>query len=231
MQTILVTGANRGLGLEFCRQYAEAGWRVIATCRNPASSQALIQLAQQHASIQVEVLDVADFAQIDALSERLKSEAIDVLLNNAGVYGDAPGQGFGQLDYPQWQTTLTINTVAPVKMAEAFLPQLQRGTRKLIVNVSSLMGSISDNGSGGSLLYRSSKAGLNAVMHSLAIDLRAQSIGVLILHPGWARTDMGGPNALIGVEESVSGMRDCIERFTLSRSGEFIKYDGSTMPW
>lgn len=231
MQTVLITGANRGLGLEFCRQYADAGWRVIAACRHPESAEALTQLAQQQASIQIEALDVADFAQIDSLSERLAGEAIDVLLNNAGVYGDEAGQGFGQLNYPKWQATLTVNTVAPVKMAEAFLPQLQHGARKLIVNVSSLMGSISDNGSGGSLLYRSSKAGLNAVMHSLALDLRAKSIGVLILHPGWAKTDMGGPGALISAEESVTGMRDCIERFTLAGSGDFIKYDGSPMPW
>ena len=231
MQTVLVTGANRGLGLEFCRQYAEAGWHVIAACRSPESADALARLAQQQPSIQVEALDVKDFSQINALSERLAGEVVDVLINNAGVYGDEPGRGFGQLDYQAWQTTLTINTMAPVKMAEAFLPQLQCGSRKLIVNVSSLMGSIGDNGSGGSLLYRSSKAGLNAVMHSLAIDLRSKAIGVLILHPGWVKTDMGGPNALIGVEESVSGMRDCIERFVLGRSGDFIKYDGSSMPW
>lgn len=231
MQTVLVTGANRGLGLEFCRQYAKEGWRVLATCRNPDTAEALIQLARQYASIQIEALDVADFTNIDGLAKRLATDAIDVLINNAGVYGDEQSRGFGSLDYVQWQTTLTINTVAPVKMAEAFLSQLQQGKRRLIVNVSSLMGSISDNGSGGSLLYRSSKAGLNAVMHSLAIDLSAKSIGVLILHPGWVKTDMGGPNALITVEESVTGMKDCIDRFTLSHSGDFLKYDGSPMPW
>jgi NAD(P)-dependent dehydrogenase (short-subunit alcohol dehydrogenase family) len=135
------------------------------------------------------------------------------------------------LNYQKWQSTLTINMVAPVKMAEAFLPQLQRGNKKLIVAVSILMGSIADNGSGGSLLYRSSKAGLNAVMHSLSIDLRSDSIGVLILHPGWVKTDMGGKNALIDINQSVTGMRRCIDSFTLAQSGSFVKYDGRLMPW
>ncbi len=231
MQTVLVTGANRGLGLEFCRQYAEAGRRVIAGCRKPDEAAALSALAKQYSTIEMVALDVADFSQVDALSRQLAGDGIDVLLNNAGVYGDEPNRGFGRLDYQKWQSTLNINTLAPVKMAEAFLPQLQRGDKKLIVAVSSLMGSIADNGSGGSLLYRSSKAGLNAVMHSLAIDLRPDAIGVLILHPGWVKTDMGGKNALIDVEQSVTGMCRCIESFTLAQSGSFVKYDGSPMPW
>ena len=121
--------------------------------------------------------------------------------------------------------------MAPLKMVEAFLPQLLRGENKLIATVSSLMGSMSDNTSGGSYLYRSSKAGLNAVMKSLSVDLLPRSIGVLILHPGWVRTDMGGKNALIDVEESVSGMRKIIDAFSLSQTGQFIKYDGSIAPW
>jgi NAD(P)-dependent dehydrogenase (short-subunit alcohol dehydrogenase family) len=231
MQTVLITGANRGLGLEFCRQYTLAGWRVMAGCRNPASAIELTALSNQYPHLQIEALNVADFAQIDALSRQLADERIDVLLNNAGVYGDEPGSGFGTLDYQKWATTLATNTIAPVKMAEAFLPQLERGNRKLIASVSSLMGSMTDNSSGGSLLYRSSKAGLNAAMKSLSIDLRPRSIGVLILHPGWVRTDMGGKNGLIDVEESVTGMRQQIEAFTLNLSGHFVKYDGSVMPW
>ena len=159
MRTVLVTGANRGLGLEFCRQYAVAGWRVIAACRQPESAEALRALAVQHGNLAIETLDVADFAQIDALAGKLNGEAIDVLLNNAGIYGDEAGKGFGHLDYAKWQMTLAVNTMAPVKMAEAFLPHLQRGQDKLIASVSSLMGSMTDNGGGGSLLYRSSKAG------------------------------------------------------------------------
>ena len=230
-KTVLITGASRGLGLEFCRQYATAGWRVIAACRVPSAAVELSALAKKHPCLQIEALDVADFVQIDTLSARLADETIDVLLNNAGVYGDKSGQGFGQLDYAAWTSTLVVNTMAPVKMAEAFLPQLERGENKLIASVSSLMGSMTDNTSGGSMLYRSSKAGLNAVMKSLSIDLRSRSIGVLLLHPGWVRTDMGGKNALIDAEESVSGMRRRIEAFTLDQSGSFVRYDGDLASW
>jgi len=231
MQTVLISGANRGLGLEFCRQYAEAGWRVFATCRNPSTATELKSLAERYSDIHIESLDVANFSDIDALSTRLGTENIDVLLNNAGIYSDKQGNGFGHLDYQAWLESLTINSLAPVKLAEAFLPQIQRSPKKLIVNISSLMGSMADNQSGGSLLYRSSKAGLNAAMKTLSIDLLPSSIGVLILHPGWVRTDMGGKNALIDVEESVTGMLRQIENFTLTQSGSFLKYDGSTLPW
>ncbi|MCQ8105061.1 SDR family oxidoreductase [Methylomonas sp. SURF-2] len=231
MQTVLITGANRGLGLEFCRQYLQSGWRVIATCRQPAAAKALNDLARHHRDLQVYNLDVADFSQIDALSGSLAELDLDVLLNNAGVYSDVSENGFGRLDYPAWSEAFWVNSMAPVKLAEAFLPQIKRGRKKLIVSVSSLMGSITDNTSGGSLQYRSSKAGLNAAMKSLAIDLRRQDIAVLILHPGWVRTDMGGKNALIDVDESVAGMRRCIDEFTLAQSGSFLKYDGTPLPW
>lgn len=231
MKRILITGANRGLGLEFVRQYAAQGHQLLAACRQPQQATALQALAQQHANIQIEALDVQDLAQIDVFASRLNGLAIDVLINNAGVYGDEPEHGFGNLDYARWQQTLLTNTIAPVKLSEALLPQLMAGQDKLIVAVSSLMGSIADNGSGGSLLYRSSKAGLNAVMHSLAIDLQVRGVGVLILHPGWVRTDMGGPNGLIDVEESVRGMCQCIDGFDPGQTGSFVKYDGTSLPW
>jgi len=231
MPTVLITGANRGLGLEFCRQYADKGWAVIACCRKPGQASALTELSQRYQTIRLETLDVSDFNQINALSKKLSGTSIDVLINNAGVYGDHRDHGFGQLDYQAWLNTLTINTQAPIKMAEAFLPQLKNGDNKLIVNISSLMGSLADNSSGGSILYRSSKAALNAAMKSLSIDLKPESIGVLILHPGWVLTDMGGTNALIDSKTSVSGMNNVIENFTLAQTGNFIKYDGKTMPW
>lgn len=227
MATVLITGANRGLGLEFCKQYAAEGWQVLACCRNPETADELADIP----NVRIFPLDVSDFSQIDKLAAQLQDTAIDVLINNAGVYGDSPRRGFGQLDYVAWTQTLTINTQAPVKMAEAFLPNLQRGDKKLLVSISSQMGSIADNGSGGSILYRSSKAALNAAMKSLAIDLEDQGIGVLVLHPGWVKTDMGGPNALIDAQESVTGMRQVFARFTLAQSGGFLKYDGSTLPW
>ncbi|WFP50287.1 SDR family oxidoreductase [Methylomonas sp. EFPC3] len=231
MQTVLITGANRGLGLEFCRQYAAAGCEVIAACRRPEQAAQLRALAGQYSNIEISALDVADLAQIEALAASLAGRKIDVLINNAGVYGDQSGRGFGKLDYQTWASTLAINVMAPVKLAECFLPHLQRSEKPLIASLSSLMGSMADNTSGGSILYRSSKAGLNAAMKSLAIDLRSSGVGVLILHPGWVRTDMGGPNGLIDVEESVSGMRRLIAGFELADSGRFVKYDGSALPW
>ncbi len=231
MSTLLITGANRGLGLEFCRQYADQGDHVIAACRDPEQAHMLRTLAGRFGNIEIAALDVADFGQIDSLSKRLAERSIDVLINNAGIYGDRSEAGFGRLNYDDWMRTLTVNGVAPVKMAEAFMPQLLRGQRKLIASVSSLMGSLADNTSGGSLLYRSSKAALNAAMKSLSIDLRSKSIGVLILHPGWVRTDMGGPNGLIDVETSVSGMKRCIDNFDMADTGRFIRYDGNGAPW
>jgi len=230
MATVLITGANRGLGLEFCRQYAEQGWHIIACSRNPDDAFDLNNLATHH-NVQLETLDVSKFEQIDALSRKLADLPIDVLINNAGIYADHRSNGFGHLDYQAWMNSLLINTQAPVKMAEAFLPKIKKSDKKLIVNISSLMGSIADNDSGGSIFYRSSKAALNAAMKSLAIDLKDQSVGVLIFHPGWVKTDMGGPNALINVEQSITGMRSLIESFSLNQSGSFIKYDGTPMPW
>jgi NAD(P)-dependent dehydrogenase (short-subunit alcohol dehydrogenase family) len=212
MATVLVTGASRGLGLEFCKQYAAEGWEVLACCRHPERADKLAGIA----NVRLLPLDVTEFAQIDRL---------------AGIYGDSAGHGFGQLDYGAWTRTLAINAQAPVKMAEAFLPHLQRGRMKRLVSISSQMGSIADNGSGGSILYRTSKAALNAGMKSLSIDLKDLGIGVFILHPGWVKTDMGGPNALIDVEKSVTGMRRVIADATLRQSGSFLKYDGSILPW
>jgi NAD(P)-dependent dehydrogenase (short-subunit alcohol dehydrogenase family) len=231
MATVLITGASRGLGLEFCRQYAADGWRVLACCRTPQAAAGLAALAEQNPNIQVHALDVTDFGQIDRLAERLQDTAIDVLINNAGVYGDSPSRGFGQLDYAAWTQTLAVNTQAPLKMAEAFLAHLTRGEHKLLVEISSQMGSISDNSSGGSIIYRSSKAALNAAMKSVAIDLQSQGIGVLIFHPGWVKTDMGGPNALIEASYSVAGMRRVIAAYTPDQSGAFIKFDGTSLPW
>ncbi|MGR8979145.1 MAG: SDR family oxidoreductase [Gammaproteobacteria bacterium] len=227
MSTVLITGSSRGLGLEFCRQYAAEGWEVFASCRTPETAVELAAIP----NTRVFPLDVSDFAQVDNLASELKEFAIDVLINNAGIYGDTTGHGFGQLDYDAWIDTLKVNTQAPVKMAEAFLPHLERSDKKLLVSITSQMGSIADNGSGGSILYRTSKAALNAAMKSLAIDLEDRGIGVMLFHPGWVKTDMGGPNALITAQTSVAGMRSLIERFSLAQSGCFLKYDGSALPW
>lgn len=231
MTSILITGANRGLGLEFCRQYAKKNWRVFACCRKPDTAEALQIIAAAHPQVSIHRLDIANFAQIDHLAAELVEQPLDVLLSNAAIYGDVEKQAFGHLDYPRWGHTLHINTLAPVKLAEAFLPHLLKGQRRLLVPVSTLMASMADNKSGGSLFYRSSKAALNAAMTSLAVDLRPQNIAVLILHPGWVKTDMGGEQAPIMPEESIAGMSQVIENFTLAQSGSFIDFKGGLLPW
>lgn len=226
---VLVTGANRGLGLEFVKQYLADGWRVIACCRNPLSSSALIALtASAGGRLSVRELDVADFGQVERLSAILAGEYIDVLINNAGFYPDSE---FGQMDYADWDAAFRINTMAPMKMAECFVEQVARSQQRKIVTLSSKMGSVADNGSGGSYIYRSSKTAVNMVMKSLSIDLAARGIAVGVLHPGWVLTDMGGPNALINATLSVSGLRQVIAGLTLENAGRFIAYDGKEIPW
>lgn len=232
MKTTLISGANRGIGLEFAGQYAAAGWRVMACCRHPESSVALKQLAAQYpAQLTVHALDVADHAQIEHLAQALKNEAIDLLINNAGVYPDSGAGGFGHIDYAEWMQAFRINTMAPLKMAETFATHIARGKGKTIVSITSKMGSIADNGGGGSYLYRSSKTALNMVVKSLSIDLKPSGIMAVVFHPGWVQTDMGGPNAMISTEQSVSGMRQIISRLTPADSGKFFAYDGQEIPW
>lgn len=231
MATVLVTGANRGIGLEFCRQYVEAGWKVLACCRQPSAAHELQRLAARHSGLSVHELDVARFDQVDALSVQLRGATIDVLLANAGIYGDHDRHGFGAVDYRRWQETMNVNTLAPVKLLEAFLPQLQRSERKLMVAITSLMGSMADNRGGGALFYRSSKAALNAAMRTLSIDLRPSGVGIIILHPGWVRTDMGGEQAPTSAAESVSGMRQVIDEFHIQDTGCFVNFRGETLPW
>ena len=231
MKTVLITGANRGLGLEFCRQYAKAGCAVIACCRNPEQATELNMLATEYPHVQVCQIDVLDRNSIDSLAKDLKGRVIDLLIANAGVYGDSSGHEFGNLEYTDWINTLETNVLGVVKVAEAFLPNLKYSQKSRIAAISSQMGSIADNGSGGSILYRSSKAALNAAMKSLSIDLQRDNIGVLIFHPGWVKTDMGGPHALIDAETSVCGMIKQISEFEMSQTGCFIKYDGMQLPW
>jgi NAD(P)-dependent dehydrogenase (short-subunit alcohol dehydrogenase family) len=231
MQTILITGANRGLGLEFCRQYSEQDIHIIACCRNPDSATELQAIAITNPRLSIYALDVNNFNQIDALAQQLSDKTIDILLCNAGVYGDTKKHSFGALDYQIWEQTLRINTLAPVKLAESFLPNLLKSTSPKLIAMSSLMASISDNSSGGSICYRSSKAALNAAMKSLAINLKEQNIAVLILHPGWVKTDMGGSNAPLNTQDSIIGMRQVISDFNLSNSGAFLNYRGDALAW
>jgi NAD(P)-dependent dehydrogenase (short-subunit alcohol dehydrogenase family) len=232
MKTILLTGANRGIGLEFCRQYANDGWHVIACCRYPEKADGLNKLAAQHPGlIKIHALDVADLAQIERLGRTLSDETVDLLINNAGIYPKSDTRGFGQTNYADWITAFNINTMAPLKMAETFAQQISRGKQKIIATLTSQMGSIEDNGSGGSYQYRSTKAAANMVVKSLAIDLKQSGITAVVLHPGWVKTDMGGPNAMITVEQSVTGMRQVIDSLTPHDSGKFLNYSGEVIPW
>ena len=225
---VLITGANRGLGLEFTKQYAADGWSVLACCRHPQSALDLQALAAAHSNIKIHALDVADFAQIDALAVQLKDESVDVLINNAGVY---PASSFGDTNYDDWANGFKVNSMAPLKMAESFVQHITRSQLKKIATITSKMGSIDDNTSGESYSYRSSKCAVNMVMKSLSIDLKPYGISVVTLHPGWVQTDMGGSNALISAQTSVSGLRKVIADLSPDTTGQFIAYDGKAIPW
>jgi len=227
-QTLLITGANRGIGLEYVRQYADDGWRVIACCRQPEQAGALQRLAAGNQQIEIHHLDVGDFDQIEALGRTLADQSIQLLINNAGIY---PESSFRHVDYAQWMQAFKINTMSTLKLAEVFVPHLVKAGNAKLVAMTSKMGSIDDNTSGGEYLYRSSKTALNMVMKSLSHDLNKYGISVASLHPGWVRTDMGGPNGLIDTEISVSGLRKVIANLSLNRSGKFFAYDGKEIAW
>jgi NAD(P)-dependent dehydrogenase (short-subunit alcohol dehydrogenase family) len=197
MPATLITGANRGLGLEFARQYLADGWRVYAACRDPASASELHRLADEyHDTLKMPAMDVTDPASIDAAASELDGQAIDLLLNNAGIIGPR-GQTIGNIHYDAWKEVLDVNTVGPMRVSEAFVDHVARSDRKLIVTLTSGMGSIADNTSGGSILYRSSRAAVSMVTRSLAIDLTPRGITCVVINPGWVRTDMGGANATL----------------------------------
>ena len=227
MPTVLITGANRGIGFEFARQYADDGWRVIATCRDPANAGELSALG---GDIEVHGLDVTDHVRIQALANSLKRSAIDLLLSNAGISGPRPNP-FGGIDYQSWTEVLSVNAMSPLKLCECFVDHVARSDLKRVVAVTSKMGSIAENNSGGSYIYRSSKTALNAVMKSLSVELASRRVIVAMLHPGWVKTDMGGPGALIEARTSVAGMRQVIAGLKLDDSGGFFNYDGAGIPW
>jgi len=230
IKSILITGCNRGIGLELTRQYAHAGWQIYACCRQPHKAEALNALAKTDVKIDIHTLDVADTKQIGALAKNLASVPIDILFNNAGVYGPYDAY-LGNTDEEQWLQCMRVNTIAPLKMIEHFADQVASSQHKLIATMSSKMGSMYDNGSGGSYIYRSSKAALNAVMKSAALDLKSRGIKVAILHPGWVITDMTDSDAEITTAESVINIIKNLESVTLDDSGNFIDIDGSLIPW
>ncbi len=232
MPNVVVTGCSRGIGLEFVRQLLARGDRVLAGARRPESSEELMALADAHREqLTVLPLDVTNAAHRANLVATLGAQGtVDLLINNAGVYGPNADR-LGQTDEAGWLETFRVNTIAPRQMVEALLPALQRASHPRIALLTSKMGSIADNGSGGLYCYRSSKAALNAVGMSLARDLADRGILTLLLHPGWVLTDMGGPEAEITVTESVSAMLHTLDGASETDNGRFIDIDGSTIPW
>jgi NAD(P)-dependent dehydrogenase (short-subunit alcohol dehydrogenase family) len=237
MATVLVTGASRGLGLEFTRQYLQDDWQVLAACRRPTPE--LEALTEAYGGrLEVLPLDLADDASIAALGERLAGRAIDVLLNNAGTMGRAnfAGSGledsaFGRSDPEDWLHVFRINVIAPMKIAETLVENVAAGGQKKIVTLTSMLGSMGLNTVGGLYAYRASKAAVNAMMKSMAIDLGKRGILAAPIHPGWVRTAMGGPNAQIDAVTSVSGVREVIAQLDAERAGRLWAYDGSELPW
>ncbi|MCE7917049.1 MAG: SDR family oxidoreductase [Nitrosomonas sp. PRO5] len=232
MNTVLITGANRGIGLEFARQYAADGWQVVACCRQPQQAEALNRLADQYQDrFSIHRLDVRELTEIDQLSHKLQDLPIDILINNAGVYPHAQNGEFGRISYDDWMEAFRVNTFAPLKMVEALVEQIACSQLKIVATITSKMGSIADNQRGGSYIYRSSKAAVNMVVKSLAVDLQPRGIIAVLLHPGWVQTDMGGRGALISTKQSVTGMKSILGRVTHSDTGKFIAYDGQHIPW
>ena len=231
MPSALITGANRGLGFEFARQYLTDGWQVYAACRNPNSASELRRLADASGhKLRILALDVSDPASVKAAAEELDGQTIDLLLSNAGV-GGARGQTVGNIDYEAWAKVLDVNTMGPMRVSEAFVDHVAQSDRKLIVTLTSGMGSLADNTSGGSIAYRSSKAAVNMVMRSLAIDLAPRGITCVVVNPGWVRTDLGGAQATLTPAESVRALRRLIETLGPAQSGKFFNYDGGQYAW
>jgi NAD(P)-dependent dehydrogenase (short-subunit alcohol dehydrogenase family) len=220
----LVTGASRGLGLEWARQLAARGETVIATARDPEASRELKALG-----VETHELDVADQGSVDAFAAGLGSRPLDVILNNAGVGGS--GAALPQLEWDEVLRTMDVNALGPMRVTQAAWTNLLAGRRKLVVNVTSRMGSIGDNGSGGYYAYRASKAALNMLTRTLALDSRRQGVTCVLLHPGWVATDMGGKQAPLSPQQSVEGMLSVLDRLAPGDSGRFLDWSGAELPW
>jgi NAD(P)-dependent dehydrogenase (short-subunit alcohol dehydrogenase family) len=231
-ETVLITGSNRGLGLEMATQYAAEGWTVIATSRSPGDDTALQALAAKYDKVQIEALDVTDHAQIDALAEKLRGTAIDVLINNAGVLGDPGQQRLGTLDFDLAQRLYATNSLGPLKIADAFLEHVAASDTKKIMNISSIVGSMTLT-NGNLYFYRASKTALNMMMRNFAKDTAARGLIVGMIHPGVVDTEMSAPFNIekVPVEDSASGVRRVIDWYTPETTGTFMQFTGEPMAW
>lgn len=237
--TVVVTGANRGLGLEFARQYAAKGWRVIATSRNPEASFDLNRLADQYQNIAVQQVDVADLASVVALAARLANQPIDVLVNNAGYFGDPADAQLGKIDFSKWDAYYRVNALGPLQVAEALLPNLLAGQQKKIIALTSRAGAFSYNTDPqapkmpGHYFYGGSKAALNLMYVTLANDTRSQGVTVAVVSPGQVDTrDLGmkGPH-IVPIERSIAGLISVIDGLQIADSGGFWNWDGTRIDW
>jgi NAD(P)-dependent dehydrogenase (short-subunit alcohol dehydrogenase family) len=226
MPTVFITGANRGLGLEFARQYSNEGWRVIATCRDAAAE----DLRGLVGAVEIFPLDVTDRAAAQALAAELSGTSIDVLLNNAGVLLDYHAR-LGEIDHDALATSFAINALAPLHICESFADHVAASDMKVMASISSHLGSIDGIGAGSGYSYPASKAALNALMKNVAGDVAGRGIKVVLFHPGWVRTAMGGPSAAVDPGDSAAGMRRIIAELTAEQSGCFVTYQGDALPW
>ena len=226
MSTVLITGAARGLGLDFTKQYAARGWKIHACVRNADG------LKGVKGDIHAHRLEVTDYKAVKALARELAGEAIDVLICNAGVGGErgSNAQDLGTLDPAEWRRIFEVNALAPLMMAEAFVEHVARSQQKKMLVLSSILGSIANN-NGGRYFYRASKTALNMEWSCLAKDVAGKGLICVALHPGWVQTDMGGPTATLTIEQSVPSMVKTIDRLKPSDNGRFLQYDGSELPW
>jgi NAD(P)-dependent dehydrogenase (short-subunit alcohol dehydrogenase family) len=224
-RTVVITGANRGLGLEFARQYKAAGWKVIGTARTPEKAKDLEALG-----VRVMQLDVADAESVAALAKALEGEPVDLLINNAGM-ANRDGMDFETLDFDAVERVLAVNTIGPMRVTRALLPNLRAGNGKQIVHITSGLGSIEENTGGGYYGYRESKAALNMFNRSLAWNTKDEGFTCVVMSPGWVRTDMGGPEANLSPEESITGMRKVIDGLTPDSTGTFQSWDGTIRAW
>ncbi|MEH6558468.1 MAG: SDR family oxidoreductase [Oceanicoccus sp.] len=224
MGTVLITGANRGIGLALAEKFSVEGYSVIATARNPAKADALNAL-----NVQVETLDVTDAASVNKLSTKIK-QPIDILLNNAGISGHSSSE-FESLDVDKLLQTFDVNGLGALRVTQAFLPNLQKGEKKLVASISSIMGSIANNKNPGAMGYRASKAALNSFNQSLAAELGSRGFRFVVLHPGWVRTDMGSSSATYSVKESADGLFAVISGLKAEDNGRFYDLHGKTVAW
>lgn len=231
MKNVLITGANRGLGLGFVKKFLKQNVKVFCTTRNVSKSNDLIKYQKKYPyNLEICELDLIAENSTNVLYNFLSDKPIDIFINNAGVIGNS-SQHFKGVSSNPWIEVLKINLIAPLLITQSIIRNIEISNDKKVYFISSKVGSIDDNRGGGMYIYRSSKTALNQVVKSLSIDLKPLGISVISLHPGWVRTDMGGPNALISVDESVDGMMSVIANTNIKNSGKFLNYDGNEIPW